>query len=61
MAEANRFRHGAYVVRLNLPDDGSVEFRQTFAAHHYTIYATPERILAYADPVAVRIPGAQET
>lgn len=60
MAQANRFRHGSYIVRIVLPDNSSVEFRQTFAEHHFTIYATPEQILAYADPVAVRIPGARE-
>ncbi|MCC7022450.1 MAG: hypothetical protein IT338_06465 [Thermomicrobiales bacterium] len=57
MARKHRFRHGAYILRIVLPDDGSVEFRQTFAPHHYTMYGTPEQILPYADDVAVGIPG----
>lgn len=60
MARRLRFRQGAYVVRVVLPGDGSVEFKQTFSEHHYTIYAPPEQILAYADHAAVRIPDAPE-
>jgi hypothetical protein len=55
LARANRFRHGAYIVKVAVPEDGSVEFKQTFAAHHYTIYAEPEKILSLAEKVAVPI------
>jgi hypothetical protein len=58
MARRNRFRQGRFVVRIVLPDDGSVEVKQTFSAQHYTIYAPPKEILAYADGDAVRIPDA---
>lgn len=58
MARKNRFRHGTYIVRIVIPEDGSVEFRQTFTEHHFTIYAEPEQMLAYADAVPVRIPNA---
>ena len=56
-ARAHRFRHGTYIVKVVVPDDGSVEFKQTFEQHHYTIYAEPEQILALAEPIAVPIPN----
>jgi hypothetical protein len=55
MARKNRFRQGRFLVKLVVPDDGSVELKQTFAEHHYTLYAKPEQILSYAEPVAVPI------
>jgi len=61
-ARANRFRHGVYIVKIVVPEDGSIELRQTFAEHHYTIYAEPARILALAEDVAVpiRISGGDQ-
>jgi hypothetical protein len=42
-----------------VPDDGSVEFRQTFDdEHHYTIYDEPERVFAFVEGEPMRIPGA---
>jgi hypothetical protein len=45
-------------VKLVVPDDGSIEFRQTFTKHHFTIYAEPANVFAYAESESVRIPGA---
>ena len=45
-ARRNRFRQGRYIVKVTVPEDGSVEFKQTFSQHHYTLYATPEEALA---------------
>jgi hypothetical protein len=43
-----------------VPDDGSVEFRQTFdEEHHYTIYAEPERVFALNEGEPILIPGAE--
>lgn len=55
MARGNRFRQGRFLVKLLIPDDGGIEFKQTFAEHHFTLYARPEQILSYAEPVAVPI------
>ncbi len=55
-ARANRFRHGSYIVKVAVPEDGSVEFKQTFAEHHYTIYAESEKLLSLAEDIAVPIP-----
>ena len=53
------FRPGTYVVRVMVPDDGSVEFRQTFDdEHHFTIYDEPERVFAMVEGETVLIPGA---
>lgn len=53
------FRPGAYIIRVMVPDDGSVEFRQTFdEEHHYTIYAEPERVFACVEGEPMLIPGA---
>lgn len=57
-ARRNRFRQGQYVVRMVIPDDGSVEVRKTFGEHHFTVYADPEQLLTYAERVAVPIPDA---
>lgn len=53
------FRLGSYIVRVVLPDESTVEFKQTSAdTHHYTIFAKPEKILALVKGAPVRIPGA---
>lgn len=59
VARTYGFRPGAYVVRIMVPDDGTVKFKQTFDdEHHYTIYAEPERVFALVEGGAVLIPGA---
>ena len=53
------FRPGAYVVKVMVPDDGSVAFRQIFdEEHHYTIYDEPERVFAFIEGDVIPIPGA---
>ena len=53
------FRLGAYVVALVVPSDADIEIRKTFKDwHHYTIYAEPERVMALAEKLGVRIPDA---
>ncbi len=48
-ARVLRFKVGEWVVALDLPDDGSVEFRQTGDdPHHYTVYGRAEVLLALA-------------
>ena len=57
--EKFRFRLGSYVVKIVVPEDGSVDFRQTFEdRHHFTLYATPETIIALVEGAPVPIPGA---
>jgi hypothetical protein len=59
VARTFRFRHGHYIARLLVPDDGSVDFAKTFGIHHDTIYyGSPESILALVEGLAVRIPEA---
>jgi hypothetical protein len=58
MARANRFRQGTFIVKIVIPEDSGIEFRQTFTEHHYTIYGEPEQILAYADAFSIEIPNA---
>lgn len=42
-----RHRLGAFVVPLNVPEDGTVEYRQTGTnRRHYTIYGRPEDLIA---------------
>lgn len=46
-ARALRFKVGTWVIALDLPDDGSVEFRQTGGdPHHFTIYGRAQDLLA---------------
>ena len=55
------FRQGSYLARLVVPEDGSIEFRQTFDdKHHFTIYAVPEVVLALVVGVAVPIPRTED-
>lgn len=57
LARTYRFQRGRYIARLNVPEDGSIEFAKTFGVHHYTIYyGSPESILALVEGSAVRIP-----
>jgi hypothetical protein len=59
VAQTYGFRPGSYLVRIVIPDNANVEYRQTFEdRHHYTIYAEPERILALVQGGSVLIPGA---
>jgi hypothetical protein len=59
VARSYGFRPGRYIVKIMVPTDGTVEFKQTFDdEHHYTIYAEPERIFALVDGETVLIPGA---
>ena len=62
MARTYGFRPGTYVVNVMVPDDGSVEFRQTFdEEHHYAMYADPEQVFACVEGDPMLIPGALET
>ena len=47
-ARDNRLRLGRSVVRLIVPEDGTVEFAQTTRdPHHFSIYASAEVILSF--------------
>ena len=48
-------------MKLVVPNDGSIEFRQTFTEHHFTIYADPAAVFAYAERESVRIRVRSET
>ena len=53
------FRPGTYIVSVLVPNDGSVEFRQTFdEEHHYPTYAEPERVFAFVEGEPMRVPGS---
>jgi hypothetical protein len=59
VARSYRFRPGSYVVKLVVPEESDVEYRQTFEdPRHYTIYAESELILTLVTGAPVLIPGA---
>jgi hypothetical protein len=52
-----RYLLGRYVVALRIPEDGSIDFAQTTRErHHYTIYATMDRVLALVDGAPIYVP-----
>ncbi len=44
-ARNNRTELGRYVATLLIPDDGTIRVRQTAGRHHFTIYASGQRVL----------------
>ena len=55
-ARKARFMLGRYVVAVRIPDDSTVEIRQTTRnPRHYTMYGPPDRLLALtdSDPISV--------
>lgn len=53
-ARLNRGVLGEYIVRITVPDDGTIEFRQTTRdRHHYSVYSTPDRLIKMADELGV--------
>lgn len=53
------FRAGSYVVKIVVPEDANLELRQTFGdSHHFTIYASAERVMDLIEGDSVRIAGS---
>ncbi|MBA2597223.1 MAG: hypothetical protein H0V00_11435 [Chloroflexia bacterium] len=53
------FRAGSYVVKIVIPEDAFLEFRQTFDdPHHFTIYARAQRVMALIEGIPFCIPGS---
>jgi len=47
------------VVKIVIPEDAFLEFRQTFDdPHHFTIYARAQRVMALIEGIPVCIPGS---
>jgi hypothetical protein len=48
---------GAYIARIVVPDDGSVEFARTMKRrHHYSIYASADVIFDMVDGNPIPVP-----
>ena len=55
-AETARREIGRFVVRLDVPDDGSVEFAKTTRnRHHYSIYGQPEDLIRLVHGEAIPV------
>ena len=55
-ARDNRLRIGRHVVKLIVPDDGSIELAQTTRdPHHFSIYASAETIFSFVAGEAIPV------
>lgn len=51
---------GDHVAIVQIPEDGSIEIAQTTRdVHHFSVYATPDRILPHVVRPAMRAVGSQ--
>jgi hypothetical protein len=59
VSKAFHFRLGSYVATIRVPEDGTVDFRQTTADNqHFTIYAEPDVIFSFVEGEPTLIPDA---